>query len=96
MAFETWSFSAQPSIAYLVIEANGETAWASGDTPMLEPVERPHFKLVGDRLTVSSGDDNRSFPVPADRAAPLQALQRRGVVQMGRTRLFSQAFRRHM
>src|ERR1700754_463526 len=37
--FETWSFSAQPTIAYLVIEASGATFWASGDTPILEPVE---------------------------------------------------------
>ena len=86
-AFEIWSFSAQPAIAYLVIEADGAAFWASGDIPMLEPVEKARFKLIGDKLTVSSGDDNRSFPVPADRMASLQALQRRGVVPMGRTRL---------
>jgi hypothetical protein len=83
MAFETWSFSAQPAIAYLVIEADGAVFWASGDTPMLEPVDRPRFKLAGDRLTVFSGDDHRSFPVPAERMAALQALRRRGVVRMG-------------
>ena len=81
--FETWSFSAQPTIAYLVIEADGAASWASGDTPMLEPVDKPRFKLAGNRLTVSSGDDSRSFPVPAGRMAPLQALQRRGFVRMG-------------
>ncbi|HMH67692.1 MAG TPA: hypothetical protein VK519_07220 [Pinirhizobacter sp.] len=82
-AFESWSFSAHPTIAYLVIEADGAAFWASGDTPMLEPVERPRFKLAGDRLTVFSADDNRSFPLPADRMAPLQALQRRGIVRLG-------------
>jgi hypothetical protein len=96
MAFETWSFSAQPSIAYLMIETDGAAFWASGDTPMLEPIEGPCFKLVDEKLTVSSGDDSRSFPVPADRLASLQALQRRGVIQMGRARPFSEAFRRHM
>ncbi|WP_250633422.1 hypothetical protein [Pinirhizobacter soli] len=79
-AFETWSFSAQPSIAYLVIEADGAAFWAYGDTPILEPIERPCFKLADDKLTVFSGDDNRSFAVPADRMPPLRALQRRGVV----------------
>ncbi|WP_250628298.1 hypothetical protein [Pinirhizobacter soli] len=82
-AFETWSFSAQPMIAYLVIEADGSAFWAWGETPMLEPVDKPRFKLAGDRLTVVSGDDNRSFPVPADRITTLLALRRRGVVRMG-------------
>jgi hypothetical protein len=82
-AFETWSFSAQPTIAYLVIEADGATFWASGDTPMLEPIEKPRFKLAGNKLTVVSGEDNRSFPLPVDRIATLQALRRRGVVRMG-------------
>jgi hypothetical protein len=81
-AFETWVFSAQPTIAYLVIEANGAVFWASGDTPMLERVEGPGLKLSGDRLTVSSGDDERPFRVPAERVAPLLALRRRGVVRM--------------
>lgn len=81
-AFETWSFSAQPTIAYLVIEADGATFWASGDTPMLESVGTPRFKLAGDKLTVSSGDCNRSFPVPADQTPLLRGLKHRRVVQM--------------
>lgn len=82
-AFETWSFSARPTIAYLVIEADGAAFWASGDTPILELVEMPRFKLAGDKLTVSSGGDERSFPVPTERTASLQALRRRGVVRIG-------------
>jgi len=82
-AFETWSFSSQPTIAYLVIESDGAAFWASGDTPLLEPIERPCFKFARDRLTVFSGDDHRSFYVPADRLAPLQALQRRRIVRIG-------------
>ncbi|WP_250623724.1 hypothetical protein [Pinirhizobacter soli] len=76
-AFETWSFSAQPSISYLVIEADGATYWAAGDAPMLEPVERPQFKAGGGRLVVVSGGDNRSFPLPRDRLIHLRALQHR-------------------
>jgi hypothetical protein len=79
-AIETWSFSTQPAIAYLAIEADGAAYWASGETPMLEPIDRPRFKFTGDRLTVFSNDDSRSFPFPADRMATLQALQRRGIV----------------
>lgn len=82
-AFETWSFSAQPTIAYLVIEADGAAFWASGNTPMLELVEKPLFKLTGDRFVVSSGDDHRSLPLPADRMATVQALRGRGVIRMG-------------
>lgn len=82
-AFETWSFSAQPIISYLVIEADGAAFWAWGDTPMLEPIERPRFEWGRDRLTILSGDDHRSFPLPAERTAPLQALRRRGVFGMG-------------
>ena len=82
-AFETWSFSAQPSISYLVIEADGIASWAFGDTPMLEPVAKPRFKLIGDKLTVFAGDDNRSFLMPADGIATFQSLQRRGVVRIG-------------
>jgi hypothetical protein len=81
---ESWCFSAHPMIAYLVIKADGAAFWASGDAPLLEPVERPLFNLTGERLNVSSGDDHRSFPVPANRPAPLQALQQRGIVRMGR------------
>lgn len=81
-AFETWSFSAQPTIIYLVIESDGAAFWASGDTPLLEPVERPRFRSTRDELTVFSGDDHRSFPLPPDRLAPLQALQRRRIVRM--------------
>jgi hypothetical protein len=79
-AIETWSFSTQPAIAYLAIEADGAAYWASGETPMLEPIDRPRFKFAGDKLTVFSNDDSRSFPFPADRMATLQALQRRGIV----------------
>ena len=82
-AFETWSFSAQPAISYLVIEADGATFWAAGDAPMLEPVERPQFKAGGGRLTVVSGDDNRSFPLPADRLMHLRALQHRSAFHTG-------------
>ncbi|HEY4145661.1 hypothetical protein [Pinirhizobacter sp.] len=82
-AFETWSFSAQPTIAYLVIEADGAAFWASGDTPMLEPIERPRFRLAGDTLTVFSGEINQSFPVRANQMPLLQALQSRGVIQRG-------------
>ena len=78
--FEAWSFSAQPAIAYLVIETDGAAFWASGDTPLLEPVEKPRFKLDGDRLNVFSGDDNRLFSVPADQLVPLRALKHRGVI----------------
>jgi len=81
-AFETWSFSAEPTIAYLVIEADGATFWASGDAPILEPIERPRFKAAGSRLTVFSGDDNRSFPLPAERLVHLRALKHRGVVRI--------------
>ncbi|WP_250634267.1 hypothetical protein [Pinirhizobacter soli] len=82
-AFETWSFSAQPTIAYLVIEADGAAFWASGDTPILELVEKPRFKLVGDKLAIFSGDDSRSFLMPTDRIAILQSLRRQGVVRIG-------------
>ncbi|HEY4144588.1 hypothetical protein [Pinirhizobacter sp.] len=82
-AFETWSFSAQPTITYLVIEEDGAAYWASGDTPMLEPIERPRFKWASNTLTVFFKDDERSITLPADRLATLQALKRRGVVQMG-------------
>jgi len=81
-AFETWSFSAQPEISYLVIEADGATFWASGNAPMLEPIDRPGFKAAGSGLIVFSGDDNRSFPLPADRLAHLRALKRRGAIQL--------------
>jgi len=81
-AFETWSFSAQPGITYLVIEADGAAFWASGNTPLLEPIEKPRFKLTGDKLAVFSANDHRSFPVPTERKASLQALRRRGVVLM--------------
>lgn len=82
-AFETWAFSAEPSIAYLAIELNGTAFWASGDTPQLEQLDQPRFELAGDSLTVFSGDEARSFPVPADKLAPLQALQRQGIVRKG-------------
>jgi hypothetical protein len=81
-AFETSSFSAQPTIAYLVIEADGAVYWASGDTPMLEPVVTPRFKLSSNKLTVFSGDDHRSFPVPENQAATLRGLKHRRVIQM--------------
>ena len=81
-AFETWSFSAQPAISYLVIEADGTVFWASGDTPMLEPVENPHFKPTGGVLTVAADYSTRSFPLSADRLAPLRALGNRRVIQM--------------
>jgi hypothetical protein len=80
-AFETWVFSAQPTIAYLVIETDGAAFWASGDTPMLVPVDRPRFKSIREKLVVSSDGYNRSFPIPADRMGTLQALRRRGVVR---------------
>jgi len=82
-AFETWSFSAQATIAYLVIEADGAAFWASGDTPMLEPVGTPRFKLTGDKLAVFSGGDERAFPVPTERVEALWALRRRGVIRIG-------------
>lgn len=81
-AFEVWSFSAQPVIAYLLIEADGAAFWASGDTPILEPVEMPRFKLTRDKLTVSSDGDERSFPVPTERMAALQTLLRRSIVRI--------------
>jgi hypothetical protein len=81
-AFETWTFSAEPTIAYLVIETDGAAFWATGDTPMLEPIERPRFKSAGDRLTVTSGFRTLSLPLPADRLAPLRALKHRGVIHM--------------
>ena len=80
-AFETWCFSTDPTIAYFAIEANGAAYWASGETPMLEPIDRPRFKLIGTWLTVSSGEDNQSFPVPVDRIATLQPLLRRSIIR---------------
>jgi hypothetical protein len=81
-ALETWSFSSEPTIAYFVIEANGAAFWAAGNTPMLEPIDRPRSKLAEDKLIISSGDEHRSFPIPTSRIATLQALQRLGVAQM--------------
>ena len=81
-ALETWSFSSEPTIAYFVIEANGAAFWAAGNTPMLEPIDRPRSKLAEDKLIISSDDEHRSFPIPTSRIATLQALQRLGVAQM--------------
>jgi hypothetical protein len=81
-AFETWVFSAQPTIAYLVIEADGAAFWASGDTPMLVLVDRPRFTSTREKLVVSSGGDNRSFPIPTERLEHLRALTRRGAIRI--------------
>lgn len=80
-AFETWSFSARPAISYLVVEVDGAVFWASGDTPMLEPVESASFKSAGRVLTVTSGNDSRPFPLPEDWQAPQRALKRRENLQ---------------